>query len=1446
MAIDFNTEPYYDDYNDSDQFYRILFKPGRAVQARELTQLQTILQKQIERFGKNIFKEGSLVLPGSQFLDTKYRFIKLTSANYLDSGIIGQTLIGQTTGISAIVENFTLAENGDPPTIFVKYTTSGSGTTGTVTAVQNGEELRNAAGSIIVTAISSGATGSGVAFNINSGVIFARGHFVYFDAQTFIVEKYSQVNNIIVGFDITEEIVTSDDNNDLLDPALISSNYLGPGADRYKIDLTLAKREFTPTVGDDPNFVELIRIEDGSIIETKDVEYSILGDTLARRTFDESGDYVVTPFKIELLEHLRSTNVQASLAVVRDGVFEANANGNASLFVGVVSQGKAYVKGYEIDSLSSRYINFEKARDSISVNNGSISTPVGNYIEVTSLRGVPDITNMASVSFYNTYTATPGSANGTFVGSARVRGLEYGSGTIGSNVSLYRLYVFDVEMEPGRSFDRDVKQVFYDNTSTPDFTANIVPTLVELSGTVTTTANSNVLVGVGTRFTDELVIGDFINVGSSILKVGAITANTTITLSANATSNTTGVIASVNTAVVNEATNGVYIFPLPYSVIKTVDSTNTETIYKTRRAYARTLSSGNTTLTAGTGETFPTVTTDNYQIIATSGTFQGNYISPIGNVTLGGGSSTATISLSGYTSDSVYIVATVNKTASAADRKLKTLVSNQTVDYTTSATATATELTLGVADIYSLTSVRMSANAFGTAYSTSNEIDITERYTFDNGQRSTHYDVGLVILKPGQSKPTGPVRITFDYFTHGSGDFFSVSSYTDIDYKDIPVFASGSVTYNLRDCLDFRPRINDAGTGFTGSGAVLNEFIDHEDGLTTDYEYYLPRIDKLVLDSSGRLRVVKGVSSLTPREPPTPDDSMPLYSLSQKAFVFNAKKDIELRAFDNRRYTMRDIGKIETRVKNLEYYTQLTLLELDTKQFQIKDAQGFDRFKNGFVVDSFRGHGVGDPTNPDYGVAVDSESQLARPICSPKGVTLLESSSTTAQRTSNNYVLTGDVITLPYTHEVVIENNRASIEVNLNPFNIVNYVGVLKLDPAVDNWFDVVKLPDVFKNEDGNYDSVIADAKAKGTWGTVWGAWKKVGKSKTYINSKGQTVKKTKKKKTGTQYTVVEVIDTETFEDVIQSVSIIPKMRDIDIGFVGEGLKPNTRVFAYFDEIDVTNYCRPNVADYTANVVEGINTVGLNTGNLITDFTGRVEGYFAYRAGTFDLNNGTKTMRLVDSSYDGIDFEAAAEALFTSSGELRNVADETISTRNARIDTKVVTKKKTTRKIIDTPAPVGAGGGSGSGTGVQAQKNFIDIIYNYAFGRDPEPGGKAYWTAIAARYGITTATIQNMSVTVPIDARGGISPNVTAYNDSAYTVYSFVKDITISGLSSPNNENGGKIATNSLTAEWAAAGLTIEQSATNAAIQIVAGVANKDAGSFAWTSDAKQAYNNGI
>ena len=70
MAIDtnFNVNPYHDDYDENKKFLRVVFKPGFAVQARELTQAQTILQKQVERFGSAAFKTGSLITGASVFL----------------------------------------------------------------------------------------------------------------------------------------------------------------------------------------------------------------------------------------------------------------------------------------------------------------------------------------------------------------------------------------------------------------------------------------------------------------------------------------------------------------------------------------------------------------------------------------------------------------------------------------------------------------------------------------------------------------------------------------------------------------------------------------------------------------------------------------------------------------------------------------------------------------------------------------------------------------------------------------------------------------------------------------------------------------------------------------------------------------------------------------------------------------------------------------------------------------------------------------------------------------------------------------------------------------------------------------------------------------------------------------------------------------------------------
>ena len=76
---DFNVSPYWDDFNIDKDFYRVLFRPGFAVQARELTQLQTILQNQIEQFGNHFFKDGTIVIPGSVAYDNNYYAVILQS-----------------------------------------------------------------------------------------------------------------------------------------------------------------------------------------------------------------------------------------------------------------------------------------------------------------------------------------------------------------------------------------------------------------------------------------------------------------------------------------------------------------------------------------------------------------------------------------------------------------------------------------------------------------------------------------------------------------------------------------------------------------------------------------------------------------------------------------------------------------------------------------------------------------------------------------------------------------------------------------------------------------------------------------------------------------------------------------------------------------------------------------------------------------------------------------------------------------------------------------------------------------------------------------------------------------------------------------------------------------------------------------------------------------------
>jgi len=428
---DFNVSPYYDDFSEDKKFHRVMYRPAFAVQARELTTQQTILQNQIEKLGDHMFKHGSMVIPGEATFDLNHFSIKLTSFTGSLSNFTGTTITGGTSGVTATVQSVVATDGTDPDTLFVKY--KNSGTDNVSASFTDGETITSSASTGETAVVSSSHTGS-AAF-IDAGTYYINGFFVEVESQTLILDKYTNTPDYRVGLTVTEEFITSTDDTSLLDNATGSSNANATGAHRFKITLTLAKLTLESTA--DASFIETFRLKSGKLQNKPidDVRTSI-EDTLARRTYDESGDYVVDDFELDIREHLLSgTNrgIYAAGSTSDDG----NVADEAKLAFGL-SQGKAYVKGYEIGKIGTTYIDVDKAR-SFETDNGSTTRfDIGSFVNVENVHGSPDI-NFVSGEIENYKTLrlvdTPHSTRGTVfgtslahvfdIGRAKTRAFEY-------------------------------------------------------------------------------------------------------------------------------------------------------------------------------------------------------------------------------------------------------------------------------------------------------------------------------------------------------------------------------------------------------------------------------------------------------------------------------------------------------------------------------------------------------------------------------------------------------------------------------------------------------------------------------------------------------------------------------------------------------------------------------------------------------------------------------------------------------------------------------------------------------------------------------------------------------------------------------------------------------------------------------------------------------------
>ena len=404
-----NVSPYFDDFNENKNYHKVLFKPGFPVQARELTTLQSILQNQVEKFGRHFFKEGSMVIPGGTFYDTSYFAVKI-DPNFLNIPVNSYTkflvdnnikIQGETSGVEATVVNrLTASESIDGfDTLYVKYSKSGSD--GTTRTFQDGENLITlsgitfantsiAANSQFARCIVTNSTSTGSSFSINEGVYFVRGFFVKTVASTAILDQYSNSPSYRVGFLIKEEKSSaSSTNSDLYDNALGFSNEAAPGADRLKISLTLHKKSLTDI--DDKDFVELMRVENGYVKEmVTTTEYNIFAKELARRTYDESGDYYVKPFSVDVKESLNDR--LGNRGIYFDTQQTQNGNTPSDDIISLqVSSGRAYVRGYEIDKVGSTSIDVFKPRTTKLEENISVPIRIGKSINITNVLGSPAI-----------------------------------------------------------------------------------------------------------------------------------------------------------------------------------------------------------------------------------------------------------------------------------------------------------------------------------------------------------------------------------------------------------------------------------------------------------------------------------------------------------------------------------------------------------------------------------------------------------------------------------------------------------------------------------------------------------------------------------------------------------------------------------------------------------------------------------------------------------------------------------------------------------------------------------------------------------------------------------------------------------------------------------------------------------------------------------------------
>lgn len=961
-------------------------------------------------------------------------------------GIVGSGAAGSLkTGALGEVDTIAITSKGSGYYVLPTVTIASPGATTGQIATAN-LIAQNYLTTITVANAAVTPIGTGYAMTVGPGVIYQKGYFSRVNEHLVVVDKYANTPDALaVGFDTTEAIIDSSTDTSLLDNATGSPNETAPGANRLKLTPTLVTMSKAQADANSEFFSIAEFTEGNPYKQNRQTVYNIIGNEMARRTYEESGNYVLDQFIL---------NTKSSTTLADE----------ATTFKIQIDPGAAYVNGKRVETIANYETSVNKGIDTVVANNVSASLNYGNYIRVNEMGGTFVFKAGDLVSLYPTArhymsnsaivgTAPSSAGLGTSLGTARIRSVVHESGIPGTAEAVYRLYLFDVRLATARNF-KLIRSVYYGGTNSgiadvvlengdavlkdnnlssllyyagvpavkvannlsyvyrtisntlslatngvisfsvsggetfPYTGGSVLSSAQErdliviplanvqnsanITGTISCNTTSTQVNGAATAFQTELQAGDFLKInGSTIVQVNNIVSNTVLFVRSNPAAG-----AAANAAAVYYPQN------VPISLERSTRTANVNINSNTM------------------------------------------YIS------LGAAVNTATAVAVTYnvrSSNTQPVTKTVNR-----DRYVRLYMANN-------AATTKGPWALGLPDVFRLKGVYKGPNATFTDTDTVNVTDVTNSFYIDHNQTEDYYGISYLYPKPGSLTTLSGsdyLLVKFDHFTDsgegmkapGDSGTYNIDdtvalnlSTASINTLEIPeVYGVKGDYYDLRDQFDFRPQsANTIAASTTAATAPLNpteptsanrfsttdkKFPAPDSSLTGLIEYYVGRTDRVIIDEGNQFHVMPGVpgSSVAPTSPNNaltvnlltipPYPSVPAKLSAQtiqfvdtgianekysgkrlKSYTVTTPIDAaERKQLQPRGYTMVDIGKLEKRISDLEYYTTFTMVEQMTQKRNIPSSSNtsVERFKFGFFVDSFDNYKYAEIDNPGYRASV--------------------------------------------------------------------------------------------------------------------------------------------------------------------------------------------------------------------------------------------------------------------------------------------------------------------------------------------------------------------------------------------------------------------------------------------------------------------------------------------